>query len=210
MSATLAVAASSDAPDLQSGEGGSQPTLLLHPYRAEDGCALWAPIMAAPDHRHPSGAKDLRIERCDFDTIARLNHDWHSVLPHIGVNFGAFGFVAEYDGIAHAVAVWSRPIAANRLTNGFRRMELRRMAVAPYAPRMTASRFLSVMSRMLLREEAVDGLLSYQATDVHLGTMYRAAGWRSAGAQEFVSWNTHSRRRPDDVNVSAKVRWEYP
>jgi hypothetical protein len=152
----------------------------------------------------------MLVERCDVETIIALNASWHSVLPSVGANFGVFGYVATYLDVIYASALWSRPIAANRLTNGFQKMELRRMAVGPAAPRHTASWFLAVMSRLVLKMPDVVGLVSYQATDVHQGTMYRAAGWKSCGMQAFQSWNTHSRRRPDDVNVSPKVRWERP
>lgn len=209
---THAVAASSDAAGVQPDEGGSQPTLLLHfyPYLTDDGLPVIRPFQGLHVRRRPRSPREMRAELCDVQTIISINRSWHSVLPNVGPNFGVFGYIATYLDVIYASALWSRPIAANRLTNGFQKMELRRMAVGPDAPTHTASWFLSVMSRLILARDDVAGLLSYQATDVHRGTMYRAAGWRSCGEQEFVSWNTHSRRRPGDVNASNKVRWERP
>jgi hypothetical protein len=208
---THAVAASSDAPGVQPGEGGSHPTLLLHyPYLTDDGLPVLRPLFGLHARTRPDGPRALLVERCDVSTVIALNASWHSVLPSVGPNFGVFGYVATYLDVIYASALWSRPIAANRLSNGFQKMELRRMAVGPDAPRHTASWFLAVMSRLVLRLPSVVGLVSYQATDVHRGTMYKAAGWRSCGEQPFTSWNTHSRRPAGDVNVSAKVRWERP
>ncbi len=208
----LAVAASSDAPDDQSGEGGPQPTLLLHhyPYLTDDGLPVLRPLYGLHARTRPDGPRALFVERCDVETIISLNASWHSVLPAVGANFGVFGYVATHLDVIYASALWSRPIAANRLRDGFRKMELRRMAVGPDAPRHTASWFLATMSRFVLKMPDVIGLLSYQATDVHKGTMYRAAGWRSCGPQDFQTWDTDTRHRPEDVNVSPKVRWERP
>jgi hypothetical protein len=97
---------------------------------------------------------------------------------------------------------------------------LRRMACAPDAPRNTASRFLAEMLAFF-RKECPDRerLISYQDTSVHLGTIYKAAGWTAAhiskarqrdrskprnGSRRFYRTSING-QAPD---ASEKVRWE--
>jgi hypothetical protein len=85
------------------------------------------------------------------------------------------------------------------------------MAVSDDAPKNTASRMLKVMA-MLIRKERPDtqGLVSYQDTDVHAGTIYKAAGWHPRTMKDSQSkWAMPNRNRVNGpASESVKVRWE--
>jgi hypothetical protein len=119
-------------------------------------------------------------------------------------------FAATFANSFYAVALWSLPIAANRLTDGYSCLELRRFAIAPDAPKNTASFMLSRMRKSIKYEMPdIKRLISYQDTGAHQGTIYKAAGWSAVGKSEYISWEHHS-KRPGSVEQSTadKVRWE--
>ena len=119
-------------------------------------------------------------------------------------------YVAEYDDIAYAVAIWSSPIAANRLTEGKTALELRRMAISDNAPPNTASRMLGIMRRMIAKEMPhLTLLVSYQDTEVHAGTIYKASGWKAVAQNKGTSWTNETRTRNEEQSLADKVRWEY-
>jgi len=160
----------------------------------------------------PTSALKLWIEEIPWRDAVILNNKWHSRMPKIGCGSMCKPcFAAMSDNIIYAIAMWSLPIAANRIKNGNRCLELRRMAIAPDAPKYTASFMLGKM-KMLIKKSRPDilRLLSYQDTGVHKGTIYKAAGWYIARKSKFVSWDTHS-KRPGILNQSTsdKIRWEY-
>jgi hypothetical protein len=170
----------------------------------------------------PTSALQLRLCEIALDTARALNQLWHSVLPAFPAP-GYFAsrrrvcFAAEYDGLWYAVAVWTSPVAANRLRDASGCLELRRLAIAPDAPCNTASRLLGVMARLIRRKfPEVSRLLSYQAVDVHDGTIYRAAGWTPATLTRFRPWlprkgsrkKKHDGHRGPPQSRSDKVRWE--
>jgi hypothetical protein len=144
----------------------------------------------------------------------RLNEVWHSRFPitdkanlvrvRYGVNFGA-----EFGGNFYAAAIWTSPIASNRLKDGMRALELRRLAIAPDAPKNSASRILAVMTRLIKKKGwDLNRFISYQDTEVHQGTIYKAAGWHSVGEQAFQEWTTERRQRAASQSKAPKIRWE--
>jgi len=144
----------------------------------------------------------------------RLNELWHSRFPktvrenlqrvRFGVNYGA-----EFEGLFYAVAIWTSPIASNRLIDGLSALELRRLAVAPDAPKNTPSRMLSVMRRKIeAKEWGIKRLISYQDTEVHEGTIYKASGWKLANIGSFQEWTTERRKRSEVQSKASKNRWE--
>src|SRR5262245_31881900 len=95
----------------------------------------------------PTSALQLRVEPIDVADAKRLNRLWHSRLPRMAEP-GCFMrvalcFAAEFDGVYYATAIWTHPVA--RLLPQDTWLELRRLAIAPDAPRNTASRMLRVM-----------------------------------------------------------------
>lgn len=153
----------------------------------------------------------LRYEPVDKMFAIHLNHAWHSRMPriaNIGIQFAFHGF---YRGVTYCVALWSSPIA--RLLPP-RWIELRRMACSPEMPKNGASHFLGWMARYFKnRHSERERLISYQDTEAHHGTIYKAAGWVAAITPASANtWNGNLRHRPNmngiETIVSRKIRWE--
>ena len=156
----------------------------------------------------PTSALQLFVSKTDKKKALALNQEWHSRLPQFEASKvgRVVPYSAEYNNVVYAVAFWSDPIA--RAFNGKNYWELRRMAVAPDAPRNTASRFLAIMTKMIRKEcPHIVKLLSYQDAEVHTGGIYRACGWYRANESKTCNWSTHP--RPGIEQSSAhKIRWE--
>ena len=161
----------------------------------------------------PTSPLQLQIGPIGMRQAQALNRLWHSVLPetHLGNLVGAkrsVAFVAEHSSVAYAVAIWTDPIAANRMKDSAHVIELRRFAIGPDAPRNTASRMLSVMSRLLSKRwPELTRLISYQAVESHQGTIYKAAGWRPVATSRQQRWHPREHRADAQI-VSDKIRWE--
>jgi len=131
-------------------------------------------------------------------------------MPYIGsasVCSPCYG--AEYKNTFYAIAMWSLPIAANRIVDGNKLLELRRMAISDDAPRNTASKMLSWMRKDIkkIRPDIIR-LISYQDTGAHHGTIYKASNWVIERESEYISWDKH-RTRPGQLEQSTanKIRW---
>lgn len=159
----------------------------------------------------PTSALQLRFERLGFEEAKRLNKQWHSRLPRLGTGcienqpflcFGAF-----FDERWYGVAIWSNPVARNLPQQTW--LELRRLALSSDCPKNTASRMLSVMTRLIrkLRPE-IETLVSYHDTEVHSGGIYRAAGWKATTINKDGNWTRTKRPRPTAQSEAAKQRWE--
>lgn len=163
----------------------------------------------------PTSALQLQIRRCKVVRACELNALWHSRFPKIDWsnvvrNQDYACYVAEYDDIAYAVAIWSSPIAANRLKEGKTALELRRMAISDHAPKYSASRLIGIMRRIIRKEMPhITLLISYQDVDVHAGTIYKASGWTLVAKNKGTSWKNDTRQRSDEQSLADKVRWEY-
>jgi len=124
--------------------------------------------------------------------------------------------VAQFENIAYAAAIWSNPVARNLPQYAY--LELRRFAIAPDAPKNAASRMLAIMAKWIKGNmPRVNVLVSYQDTEIHHGTIYKAAGWIKTGIHKGGSWNRPNsknqngtaRTRPDSNKaVGPKARWE--
>ena len=162
----------------------------------------------------PTSPLQLSIGEMDMRRCQRLNEEWHSVLPetHLPNLLGSkhsIGFGAEFDGKFYAVAMWSDPIAANRMKadDRHRSIELRRFAIANDAPNNTASRMIKIMILLIQKQwPDLSRFVSYQAEDHHAGTIYKAAGWMADARSEAKTWHTTENRRELQTK-SAKVRW---
>ena len=159
----------------------------------------------------PTSALQFVLERIPFKDALRLNRAWHSRLPRFGTGFiknqpfPCFG--AMFEGRAFGVAIWSTPCARNLPQQEW--LELRRLAIAPDAPRNLASRMLGVMARLLrLEYPQVRRLVSYHDTAVHTGAIYRAAGWTPTTVNKDGNWTRKARPRPRAQSEAPKQRWE--
>ena len=163
----------------------------------------------------PTSAHQLTINKCKVQRACELNEIWHSRFPKIHWsnvvrNRDYICFIAEYDDIAYASAIWSSPVAANRLKEGKTALELRRMAIADDAPKNTASRMIGVMRKIIKKTlPHITLLISYQDTEVHQGTIYKASGWYFASKNKGTSWTNNNRKRNKEQSLSDKVRWEF-
>ena len=175
----------------QATEGGSNPTPALH-------------------------ARDLHFESCGKALAVDGVRRWHSRLPNCQDGPWMYAFWGRVKDHVYVVGLWSSP-STRCLPQHF--IELRRMACAPDAPRYTASRFLAWMVRQL--PSSHEKAISYQDTDVHTGTIYKACGWIPAHTVKPKrrvrdrSKPRHGTNRPyrqdingTDVAASPKIRWE--
>jgi hypothetical protein len=191
-----------------------------YPYLRGDGVPVASPLFQGEGGGSiPTSPLQFDIHEIDVETAVQLNGYWHSRLPSVSYSNIVRGglvhcYVAEFEDAYYATAIWTRPVAANRLKDGYLLLELRRLAISPQAPRNTASRMLGIMTKDLRRKEpSVIRLISYQDTEVHTGGIYKAAGWVAAHLSEFQSWVSHKdakRMSRVDQVTSAKVRWELP
>lgn len=159
----------------------------------------------------PTSALQLRIEECGLEFAKECNQEWHSRFPRFGtgaVNDVGFPcFAAHYDGLAWAVAIWSHPVA--RCLPQQTWLELRRMAIRPGRPKNTASRMLRVMTDILRKKRPeIERFISYQDTEAHTGTIYRAAGWTPTNLSDGDEWDRPGRSRPKAQSAAPKQRWE--
>ena len=179
-----------------------------------DGVRVARPLFQAEGSgSRPTSALHLRVVSIEFEHARQLNRLWHSILPRFGTGFirnQRFpSFAAVHDGVIYAVGIWSNPAARKLPQQTW--LELRRMAIAPDAPRFTASRMLRVMRLLLHRDRPeVVRVCSYQSKTVHSGTIYRADGWRPVSECKGDTWNRPKRARLESQQIDYRVRWERP
>lgn len=186
-----------------------------YPYLRGDGVPVASPLFQGEGGGAiPTSPLQFTFETIDIESAAQLCALWHSRMPQVDIGtckmHPCISYAAIFDEGIYATAIWSQPIAANRLKDGKRLIELRRMAIGPLAPKNTASRMLSFMKRDIFdRFPNVLRLISYQDTGVHHGTIYKASGWSLVNSQdEFLQWDG-PRSRPNKVqSESPKNRWE--
>lgn len=168
----------------------------------------------------PTSPLQLQIIEIDRYKARDLNALWHSRLPIYRTGFclnSTVSFIAVFADRYYATAIWTNPVARNLPQDTW--LELRRFAIAPDAPRFTASRMLKVMALLISRKfPRIQKLISYQDIEVHNGTIYKAAGWlENPSHHKGGTWNRPNSRnangrprtRPDLNNATGeKVRWE--
>lgn len=157
--------------------------------------------------------KQLTVTICNVHLACDLNGQWHSRLPQIHWsnvtrNSDYVCFKAEYDDYIYAVAIWSSPVAANRMKNSKAILELRRLAITEDAPKFTATFMLGKMEKWIKRNlKHIELLISYQDQEVHTGTIYKAANWQSTTTNKVWDWSK-SRKRAKAQAQSFKTKWE--
>jgi len=159
--------------------------------------------------------KQLTLEVISAIHACHLNSLWHSRLPKIHWsnvvrNTAYICFGAKFDGFYVATGIWSSPVAQNRMTNGERILELRKLAISEPCPKNTATWMISKMVKVITKDLiAIDRLISYQDTEVHRGTIYKAANWIPVVTSKGTSWTNDTRKRNTEQSIADKVRWEY-
>ena len=159
--------------------------------------------------------KEIEIEECSAQLACLLNGIWHSTLPKIHWsnvvrNTHYVCYIFKYKGALFGTAIWSSPVAQNRMKNGKTILELRRLALSDACPKNTATRVIAEMIKKIkIKFPEIQKLISYQEKDVHSGTIYKAANWKMASQVPLMLWNTKTRKRNALQSFSEKIRWEY-
>lgn len=188
--------------------------------RADDVMAAYPLFREEGGGSIPTSALQLRFDEIGMKLAQELNARWHSMLPRTdlgnllcGNTSVAYG--AYHDNAWWAVAIWSQPII-RAMCDGHT-IELRRLAIPDNAPKNTASRMLGIMRRLVKRRfPDLNRAISYLAVDVHVGTIYKAAGWRPVGKivdarpQRFSGVDRSTRATGPLQTTSRKQRWEIP
>ncbi len=157
----------------------------------------------------PTSALQLVFSKSSLRTAKALNRLWHSRLPEFRRPTCRIAYAAESltDGLYYACAIWTNPIA--RTLPQLEWIELNRFAIAPDAPKNTASRMLAWMARDIRKRfPGVTRLISYQDCESHSGTIYKAAGWTATYRSTGGEWNSKSKPRRESVCSGPKQRWE--
>jgi hypothetical protein len=166
---------------------------------------------------------ELEYEVIKAKLACELNDKWHSRLPYIhwsnvvrNTHYKCFGAKVRGTEIGPngegyvAVGIWSSPVAQNRFKYGKQMLELRRMAISDECPKNTATHMLRFMRQWIrLNFQDVSMLVSYQDTEVHAGTIYKADNWTEASLSDGASWTTAKRTRNKEQTTAPKIRWEY-
>jgi hypothetical protein len=163
----------------------------------------------------PDSPKLMNVKEIGVRHAMQYNELWHSRLPitsHSNMirnkHFVFYG--AEYQDHCFATAMWTDPVAANRMSKDYVWLELRRLAISPDAPKFTATWMLSKMIKEIRKKYPdVTRLVSYQDTEVHKGTIYAAGNWQKDSISKFQEWETDKRKRNKLQSKSDKIRWVY-
>jgi len=161
----------------------------------------------------PASPRLMALRTIGVRHAMAYNEMWHSRLPatvegNLLRNTRSVFYGAEYLDHCFASAMWTDPVANNRLSKDFVWLELRRLAIAPDAPKFTATWMISKMVKDIKsRFPEVSRLVSYQDTEVHTGTIYAAANWVSDSINSGTDWNNRKRNKPQ--STAAKKRWVY-
>ena len=168
------------------------------------------------EYEPPKSARDLECTEIDMRLAAELNRTWHSMLPRTdlgnllcGNMSAAYGFA--YRDRWYGVAIYSQPIV-RALCDG-KTIELRRLAICNEAPKNTATRFMAETRKLVrVKYPHLRKVISYQAVDVHHGTIYKAGNWREVGkivdARPQRLPGSKQRATGPLQTKSRKVRWE--
>lgn len=167
------------------------------------------------EHKPPTSPKQFELKVIRAQTACDLNAKWHSRLPIIdwsnvvrNTHYVCFGLM--FEGEYFASAIWSSPVAQNRFKFGKQMLELRRMAVSNNCPYNTATWMLARMRKHIqVSMPDIALLVSYQDTEVHSGTIYKADNWFAVAESPGMSWTTDKRDRNVEQSLAVKVRWEY-
>ena len=167
------------------------------------------------ERKKPESVKQMHLREIGVNEAMAYNEMWHSRLPitsHSNMirNTRKIFYGAEFDGHCYASAMWTDPVANNRLSKKYVWLELRRLAIAPDAPKFTATWMISKMIKNIKKTfPEVSRLVSYQDTEVHKGTIYSASNWKKDAVSTFQEWTTTTRKRNFLQTKSDKIRWIY-
>lgn len=157
--------------------------------------------------------KDISVEETKTYVACILNEMWHSRLPQIHYsnvarNKHSVCYVFKYRQAIIGVGIWSSPVA--RYLDKTKYLELRRLALCELCPKNTATFVLSKMRKLIKDKfDNIETLVSYQDTEVHLGTIYKADNWIQTAETMGGEWSSEKRKRKNTQSSAKKIRWEY-
>ena len=159
--------------------------------------------------------KLIETEECRAQVACMLNELWHSRLPKIhwsnvvrNTHYVCYYF--SYKQAVLGVGIWSSPVAQNRLSGGKTILELRRLALSELCPFNTATRVISEMIKKIkVKFPDIKKLISYQDTEVHNGTIYKASNWKIGCETKLLDWTTKDRKRMALQSTANKIRWDF-
>lgn len=163
----------------------------------------------------PNSPKKMTLREVGVNFVMEYNELWHSRLPttnkdNLIRNAHKVFYGAEFQDHCFATAIWTDPVAGNRMNKDFIWLELRRLAVAPDAPKFTATWMIAKMIKDIKKRfPDITRLVSYQDTEVHTGTIYAASNWKKDSISKFQEWTTKKRQRNALQSKADKVRWIY-
>jgi hypothetical protein len=163
----------------------------------------------------PTSPKQMKLLEVGVKYAMQKNELWHSRLPvtsHSNMirNAHKVFYGAEYMDNCFAVGMWTDPVAGNRMSKNEVWLELRRLAIAPNAPKYTATWIIAKMIKDIkIRFPDITMLISYQDVEVHTGTIYSAANWVKDKITKGTDWTTSKRIRNKTQTTADKVRWVY-
>jgi len=169
---------------------------VVHPLFQEEGGGA-----------NPTSPLQLHFGEITLRQAKLLNDTWHSRLPCYTQTQAIICYGAEFAGRFFAVAIWSNPSSASLPSDW---LELKRMAISGDSPRNTATRMIGWMIRDIKKKYPnCPKLISYQDTEVHKGTIYKASGWTLAHTSRGDTWQGRKNRpRTKEQTTSPKIRWE--
>lgn len=147
----------------------------------------------------PTSALQLWFSAIEMGRAKELNTLWHSRFPNTGGGGSRVSYVAEFDGLFYAAAIWTNPTSPKLPQLEW--LMLKRFAIASDAPKNTASRMMGWMIRDIrMRFPEVRTLVSYSDPDTHEGTIYKACGWDEGETTERKTegrknWRNRERQR---------------
>ena len=156
---------------------------------------------------------NIEIQETSAAVACKLNEIWHSRLPqlhpsNVWRSKKYICFLFTMDQAVVGVGIWSSPVA--RMLSNKTLLELRRLALNEHCPKNTATYVIARMVKKIKEKfPEIEKLISYQDTEVHLGTIYKAANWKEANISTGGEWSRKSRGREKVQTSVPKVRWEY-
>tara|TARA_E500000318_G_C3405498_1_gene151465 strand:+ start:41 stop:538 length:498 start_codon:yes stop_codon:yes gene_type:complete len=157
--------------------------------------------------------KNINIIETKTYVACELNEMWHSRLPkihysNVARNTHSVCYLFTYHQAVIGTAIWSSPVA--RYFDKSKYLELRRLALCSLCPKNTATYVLSKMRRLIKDKfKNIEILISYQDTEVHLGTIYKADNWIKSVETTGGEWSSKTRLRKNVQSSAKKIRWEY-
>ena len=167
----------------------------------------------AVDKEQTTSHLNIEVKETSASVACTLNEIWHSRLPQLNPsnvwrNKHYICFLFLLDEAVVGTGIWSSPVA--RMLSNKTLLELRRLALSKHCPKNTATFVLSKMAKAIKQKfPDITTLISYQDTEVHLGTIYKAANWKQSNISTGGEWTRKSRGREKVQTTSPKVRWEY-